>query len=66
MDRSQYPGRLAFARLVRASDPEPGGVSNRPENNVLGFLAEIAYRLIPQELTQNAKYPHNPCDYSYL
>jgi len=42
------------------------GVLRESENNVLSFLAEIAYRLIPQELTPNQKYPHNPCVCSYL
>ena len=47
MDQSQYTGLQASIGLGRASDRESGGVSNRPENNVLSFLPEIAYRLIP-------------------
>jgi hypothetical protein len=35
------------------------GVSPEPENNVLSFLPEIAYRLIPKELESNGQYRHN-------
>jgi len=59
MDQSQYTGLQASIGLGRASDRELGGVSNRPENNVLSFWAEISYRLILQELEPNAQYRHN-------
>ena len=37
------------------------GVLPGAENNVLSFLAEIAYRLILIELELNAQYRHNSC-----
>jgi hypothetical protein len=35
------------------------GVLRESENNVLSFLAEIAYMLILKELGSNAQYHHN-------
>jgi hypothetical protein len=37
------------------------GVLRESENNVLSFLAEIAYGLILQELEPNTQYCHNSC-----
>ena len=37
------------------------GVLLESENNVLSFWAEIAYRLILQELELNGQYCHNSC-----
>jgi hypothetical protein len=59
MDRSQYPDLMVFAGLGRASAQGLGGVSSRPEKNVLSFFAEIAYRLILQELWLNPQYDAN-------
>jgi hypothetical protein len=36
-----------------------GGLLRKLEKNVLSFLAEMDYRLIPQELAQNLQYPYN-------
>src|SRR3972149_6783132 len=61
MDHSQHTGLQASIGLGGASARLLGEVSNRPENNVLCFLAGIAYRLILQELEPNGQYHHNSC-----
>ncbi len=46
-------------RCSYATGRKLGGLLHGPEKNVLSFLAEIAYRLIPQELLQNRQYSRN-------
>ena len=48
-----FPDLLAFAGLVETRGRKHGVLLHGPEKNVLSFLAEIAYRLIPQELVPN-------------
>ena len=53
------PELLAFAGLVEILDRRYGVLLHGPEKNVLSFLAEIAYRLIPQGLLPTPQYPSN-------
>jgi len=49
--------------IVVAAGSKLGGLLHRPENNVLSFLAQIAYRLILQELSPNSQCTANPLSY---